>query len=108
MTIESHTNEPTIPSSYRMKHPNIPLGINDLNLPIKFFRVMTPISLVHIKEEKSQPPTIDDFPIQEELFNVAYYFFMRIYLSAPSMSVSSVNAWETSSDIGTFYADEPR
>ena len=57
---------------------------------------MSPIS-----PAQSHPPTIDEIPLQEEPFNVSD-------ISTTSMMVSSVNAWDTSSDGGTLYSDEPR
>ena len=80
-----------------MQQTNIPLSLNDLNLPVNPLNVMTPITPAPITEENSQPPTIDGIPIQEELFDVSD-------ISTPSTLPSSVNVWDTSLDVGTFYS----
>ena len=101
VTIELNSNELTMTYGYGRQQSAIPLGLNDLHLPMNPFNMMTPLSLKPVMATPSCSPADDDIPIQEEPINV-------FDISTPSMMVTSVNAWETSSDLGTFYSDEPR
>ena len=101
VTIESDSNKPTMLYRCGRQQPLIRPSHEYLNLLMKRFLLMTPISPELITEAQSHPPAIDDIPIQEEPVDV-------LYISTPSLMVSSINAWETSSDVGTSYSDKPQ
>ena len=103
VTIASDSNELTIPYGYGRQQPYTakPQRLKTVNLRIIPFNVMTPISPAPIMEDHIHPPTIADIPIQEEVFDASE-------ISTPSMLVCSVNACETSPDVGIFYSDEPK
>ena len=89
VTIESNSNEPTIPYGHGWQVPIIPLSLIDFNLPLNPFNVMTCISLAPITEAQLHHVEIDLSPIQEDVIDVTD-------ISTPSMLVSSIR--ETSSD----------
>ena len=95
VTIESDSNEPTIPYGNGRKQLIIPPILNDLKLPINHFNVKMPISPAPIKEERMHHPKIDGIPTQQEVFDISN-------ISKSSMLGSSVSAWQTNSDVGTF------
>ena len=101
MTKESDSNKPTIPCGYARQVPIIPLSLNDLNLPLDPFSVMTSLSLAPITEAQLPNARIPSIPIEEDAFDVTDK-------SLPSMLVSSINRWWTSLYDGTFDFGEPR
>ena len=94
--IESNSNEPRTPYGFGRQRPNIPLSLNYLYIPTNPFNVMRPIS-----PAQSHSPAVDDIPIHEEPFDICD-------ISTLSAMVNSVNAWATSSDLGTLCSDEPQ
>ena len=97
VSIASNSNEPTIQYGYRRRAPNIPSCLNDLNLPLNPCNVMTPISLAAIKKRGTYAPAADDSPTSTTTFN-------KSEILTSSMIVSTVDAWERSSDVGAFYS----
>ena len=101
VTFELASNKSSMPYGYGRQQPKISTGLVDLNLPMNPSNVLTPMFPAPITEARSYRTANDNIPIQEEPFD-------NSGISKPSMMVNSVNAWETSSDMGTFYSDEPR
>ena len=101
VTIESDSTKMKIPYAYGNQQPIIPPSINDLHLPINFFKMMTPISPGPITKVRTHPPEIVEIQTQQEVFDVSD-------ISTPSRLVSSVYAWEASLRVATFYSDELR
>ena len=96
VTIESDSNIVTIPYDFGRQQPVTLFNLIDLNRPMGSFNMMIPLSSAPVTEPTIHPPTIDDIPIQEELFDVPK-------TSTQSLMVSSVKVWETSSDVETFF-----
>ena len=102
VTIDSDSNEPTMPYGFGRQLPLIPPSLNDLNLPPNPFNVLATMAVVNPTEDgynddysPQSPEPSDPSPI-----------------STPPMNVSAFNSWETSyttTDDNTFYtSDEPR
>ena len=93
VTIDSHSNEPTISYGFGSQHPIVPPSLNDLNLPPNPFNVLARIAVIRVDEEyslQSQEPTIPS-PI-----------------STPPMNVTTIEDWETTNtttDNATSYID---
>ena len=81
---------------YRRPQPILPTSLNDIDLPRKHFNVMASISSAPAIEPRPHTSTIDDIPIEKEVFDVSD-------VSTPSMMFSSINAWQTSTYVGTFF-----
>ena len=94
MTIESDYKEPTC--GFGRQQPIITLSFNEINLPVNPLNEMMPISPAPFTEQHKKPPKIDYIATQQQVFNVSH-------MSTLSKAFISVNAWETSSDVRTFY-----
>ena len=97
VTIESNSNEPTIPYGFGSQHPVVPPSLKDLNLPPKPFNVLATMSVIRTDDKysiQSPEPSIP-FPILTPLMNVS--------------SIEGREATHTTTDDNTFYSsDEPR
>ena len=97
VTIDSNSNEPTMPYGFGNQHPFVPPSLNDLNLPPSPFNVLATMTVLRVDAEYS--------PHSPELF-------IPSPISAPPMNVSTIEGWETThttTDDATFYTDdEPR
>ena len=98
ITIESDSNEPTLPYAFGTQHPIVPPSLNDLNLPADPFNVLATMAVIQQDQEDSpqSPEPSDPSPI-----------------STPPMNLSTIEGWETphtTTDDNTFYssANEPR
>ena len=100
VTIEPNWIKPTMFQGNGRQQLIIILSINYLNLPMNTFRVMTSKLPAPVTEPRSHTPAIHDIQIQKEPFDISD-------MSTPSLMVSSVNAWGTSSDVVTFLSVEP-
>ena len=102
LTIDSHSNEPTMPYGYGQQLPIIPTSLNDLNLPPKPFNILTTMAVVNSAEDGYDDNYSPQSPEPSE----------SSPLSRPQMSVSTIDGWETphtTTDDNTFYSDdEPR
>ena len=98
VTLDSDSNDPTMPYGFGNQQPIVPPSLNDLNLPPNPFNVLATIALIRVDDEyspQSPEPTIPS-PI-----------------STPPMNVSTIEGWgdttHTTTDDATFYTnDEPR
>ena len=94
VTIESDSNEPTIPYTYGTQHPIVPPSLNDLNLPPNPVNVLaTTVAMQQDQEDSPQSPEPSDpSPI-----------------STPPMNLSTIEGWETlhtTTDDNAFYSSE--
>ena len=98
MTLDSDSNDPTMPYGFGNQQPIVPPSLNDLNLPPNPFNALATIAVIRVDDEyspQSLEPTIPS-PI-----------------STPPMNVSTIEGWGdttlTTTDNDTFYTDdEPR
>ena len=101
MTIESDLTDFTMPYGYGRQQPFILPRLINLNLPMSNpLKVMKPESPAP-RMETQQNPTQADSPIHTEIFG-------NSDISTLPMGVSTVDAWQISSDVGTSETDEPR
>ena len=97
VTIDSDSNEPTIPYGFGNQHPIVQPSLDDLNLPPNPVNVLATMAIIQPDEEhkpqSSEPP--DPSPI-----------------STPPMNLSTIECWKTpqaTTDDATFYFEvEPR
>ena len=98
VTLDSDSNDPTMPYGFGNQQPIAPPSLNDLNLPPNPFNLLATMAIIRVDDEyspQSPEPTIPS-PI-----------------STPPMNVSTIEGWgdttHTTTDIDTFYTDdEPR
>ena len=97
VTIDSDSNEPTVPYGLGGQHPIVPPSLKDLNLPPNPFNVIATMAVIRGEEEyspQSPEPSITS-PI-----------------STPPMNVNTIEGWETThttTDDATSCTDvEPR
>ena len=95
-TLNSDSNNPTIPYGFGNQQPIAPPSLNDLNLPPNPFNVQATMAVIRADNAyspQSPEPSIP-FPI-----------------STPPMNVSTIDGWDTTyttTDDATFYtSDEP-
>ena len=97
VTLDSDSNEPTIPYGFGSQQPNVPPSLNDLNLPPNPFNVLATMAVVRVDDAYS--------PLSPELS-------IPSPISTPPMNVSTIEGWDTThstTDNNTFYTDdEPR
>ena len=94
VTINSDSNEPTLPYGFVHQNPIVPPNLNDLNLPPNLFNVLATVAVIRQDEEDSlqSPEPSDPSPI-----------------CTPPMNVSTIEGWETphtTTDDNTFYLSE--
>ena len=99
VTIDSDSNKPTPPYSFRRQLPNILPTLNDLNLPPNPFNTLATMEVAkttaeaHDKNYSPQPPEPSEpSPV-----------------STPSINISTIEGWETrhtSTDNNTFHSDD--
>ena len=97
VTLDSDSNDPTMPYGFGDQQPIVPPSLNDLNLPPNPFNVLATMAVIRVDDEyspQSPEPTIPS-PI-----------------STPPMNVSTIEGWDTThtaTDNDTIYTDdEPR
>ena len=97
VTIDSDSNEPTIPYAFGSQHPMVPPNLNDLNLPPNSFNVLATMAAIQADKEYSPQSSEPSIPSRT---------------STPPKNVSTIEGWETTHttrDDNTFYTnDEPR
>ena len=94
MTIDSDSNEPTIPYAFGIQHPIVPPSLNDFNWPPNIFNVLATKAVIQQDQEDSpQPPELShSSPIL-----------------TPPMNLSTIEGWETphtTTDDNTFQLSE--
>ena len=94
VTLDSDSNDPTMPYGFGSQQPIVPPSLNDLNLPPNLFNVLATMAVIQADEHyspQSQEPSIPS-PI-----------------STPPMNVSTIEGWDTTyttTDVNTFYLSE--
>ena len=53
VTIDSDSNEPTMPNGFGSQHPIVPPSLNDLNLPPNPFNALAPMAVIRANAEYS-------------------------------------------------------
>ena len=94
MTIESDPNDPMIPYGCGGQHPKFPPSLNDFTLPANLFKILETTAVASPRESQHNDRESPQSPVPSEL--------------KPLMEISTVDLWETSLDVGTFYSEEPR
>ena len=91
VTLDSESNDPTMPYGFGNQQPIVPPSLNDLNLPPNPFNVLETVAVIRVGDEyspQSPEPTIPS-PI-----------------STPPMNVSTIEGWgdttHTTTDNDTF------
>ena len=102
VTIDSDSNEPTMPCRFGRQLPKIPPSLNDLNLPPNPFNILATMAVVNHTENDNN----DDYsPQSPEPSDPSP-------TSTPPKNVSTFTSWETphtTTDDNTFYSsDEQR
>ena len=97
VTLDSDTNDPTIPYGFGSQQPIVPPSLNDLNLPPNPFKV--PATMAVIRADDACSPQSPEPSIPSPI-------------STPPMNVSTIEGWDTTystTEDATFYTyDEPR
>ena len=95
VTLDSDSNDPTIPYGFDSQQPIVPPSLNDLNLPPNPFNVLATMAVVQVDDAynpQSPEPSIP-FPI-----------------STAPMNVSTIEGWgdttHTTTDDAIFYTDD--
>ena len=93
-TIDSDSNEPTIPHGFGSQHPIVPPKLNYLNLLLNPFNVLATMAVIRPHEENSPQSPEPSIPFPT---------------STPPMNVSTKEAWDTThttTNDATFYTDD--
>ena len=102
VTIDSDSNEPTMPYGFGQQLPLLPPNLNDLNLPPNPFNNPAIMVIVNNAEDGYD----DNYSTQSPELSET------LPISAPPMNVNTFDNWETShttTNDNTFYSDdEPR
>ena len=97
VTLDSDSNDPTIPYGFGNQQPIVPPSLNDLNLPPNPFNVLATMAVIRADDAYSPQSTEPSIPSP---------------ISTPPMKVSTIKGWDTTykaTDDATFYTgDEPR
>ena len=98
VTLDSDSNDPTMPYGFDNQQPIVPPSLNDLNLPPNPFNVLATIAVIREDDEYSPQSPEPTIPSQ---------------ISTPPMNVSTIEGWgdttHTTTDNETFHTDdEPR
>ena len=98
VTLDSDSNDPTIPHGFGNQQPIVPPSLNDLNLPPNPFNVMETMAVIQGNDPFSPQSPEPSIPSP---------------ISTPPMNVSTIGGWETThteTDDNTFYSsqNEPR
>ena len=80
VTIDSDSNEPTIPYAFGTQHPTVPTSLNDFNFLANTFNVLATMTVIQQDQQDSpqSPEPSDPSPI-----------------STPPMNLSTIEDWET-------------
>ena len=97
VTLDSDSNDPTMPHGFGNQQPIVPPNLNDLNLPPNPFNVLATMAVIRVDDEYS--PQSPEFSIPSPI-------------STPPMNVSTIEGWgdttHTTTDNDTFYTDDER
>ena len=93
-TLDSDSNDPTIPYGFGNQQPIVPPSLNDLNLPPNPFNVLATVAVIQGNDAFS--PQLPEPSIPSPI-------------STPPMNVSTIEGWvttHTTTDRDTFYTDD--
>ena len=97
VTIDSDSNNPTIPYGFDCQHPIVPPSLIDLKLSPNIFNVLATMVVIQADEAYSPQSLEPSIPSA---------------ISTPPMKMSTIEGWDTThtaTDDATFYTDdEPR
>ena len=97
VTLDSDSNDPTIPYGFGSQYSIVSPSLTDLNLPPNSFIVLATIAVIRADDECSRQSPEPSIPSP---------------ISTPPMNVSTIEGWDkthTTTDVATFYTDdEPR
>ena len=97
VTLDSDSNDPTIPYGFCSQQLIVPPSLNDLNLPPNPFNVLATMAAIQADDAYSPQSLEPSIPSP---------------ISTPPMNVSTIEGWDTTyttTDDATFYTDdEPR
>ena len=97
VTLDSDSNDPTIPNGFGSQQPIVPPSLNNLNLPPNPFNVLATMAVVRVDDAYSPQSPEPSIPSP---------------ISTPPMNVSTIEVWDTThttTDDNTLYTDdEPR
>ena len=97
VTLDSDSNDPTIPYGFGSQQPIVPPSLNDLNLPPNPFNVLATMAVIQADDAYSPQSLDPSIPSP---------------ISTPPMNVSTIEGWDTTHTTtgdATFYMeDEPR
>ena len=98
LTLDSDSNDSTIPSGFGSQHPIVPPSLNDLNLPLNPFNVLATMAVIQAVDAYSPQSPEPSIPSP---------------ISTAPMNVSTIEGWNTTyttTDDNTFYSsqNEPR
>ena len=94
VTLDSDSNDPTMPYGFGNQQLIVPPSLNDLNLPPNPFNVMATMAVIQGTDESSPQSPESSIPSP---------------ISTPPMNVSTIEGWETThttTDDNTFYSSE--
>ena len=94
VTLDSDSNDPTIPYGFGNQQPIVPPSLNDLNLSPNPFNVMATMAVIQGNDAFSPQSLEPSIPSP---------------ISTPPMNVSTIEGWDTThttTDNYTFYTDE--
>ena len=80
VTLDSDSNDPTIPYGFGSQQPIVPPSLNDLNLPPSPFNVLATMAVVRVGDAYSPQSPEPSIPSQ---------------ISTPPMNVSTIEGWGT-------------
>ena len=94
VTLDSDSNDPTIPYGFGSQQPIVPPSLSDLNSPPNPFNVLATMAVIqHHQEDSPQSPEPSD----------------QSPISTPPMNLATIEGWEkpnTSRDDNVFYSSE--
>ena len=97
VTLDSDSNDPTLPYGFGSQEPIVPPSLNDLNLPPNRFNVLATMVVIQADDGYSPQSLEPSIPSP---------------ISTPPMNVSTIQGWDTTyttTDDATFHTDdEPR
>ena len=96
VTLDSDSNDPTIPYGFGNQQPIVPPSLNDLNLPPNPFNVLATMAVILGNDAFSPQSSEPSIPYP---------------ISTPPMNVSTIEGWDTThttTDNNTFYTDDER
>ena len=101
ITINSDSNDPTMPYGYRRQNPIIPPSMNDLNLPPNPFDKLATMALIQADSNSNDKNYNPPSPELSEPSPI----------STPLMNLSMIDGWKyphtTTEDITFYWEDEP-